>query len=299
MKKYIILLFCLSSFIPTVFAGKLNVVTANQDLADFVMNIGKDKVNVIALSGGERDPHFVEPMPSMVIKVRNADMVVKIGMDLDMWLQSLIDASRNKKVMYGNPGYVDASAGIVRLEVPQGKVDASMGHIHVFGNPHYLIGPQNVPAVIKNITGGLIRVSPENSDYFKKNSEEYLAKFNTGYEDWKSKMEKFKGVKIVTYHKSWEYFTDCFGLVLEGNLEPKPGIPPSPAHLNSLIAAMKEENVRLIIQETFYSKKTGKMVAGETGAKFIVLPISTGAMGTKDYISFIDYIVNEISKTLE
>lgn len=112
-------------------------------------------------------------------------------------------------------------------------------------------------------------------------------------------MEKFKGTKIVTYHKSWEYFAECFGLVIIGNLEPKPGIPPSPAHLNSLIATMKKENVQIIIEETFYSRKTGEMIARETGAKFLVLPISTGDIGTKDYIQLIDYVVDKIAQAFK
>jgi ABC-type Zn uptake system ZnuABC Zn-binding protein ZnuA len=234
----------------------------------------------------------------MVLKVKKADMIVRVGMDLDMWIESLIDASRNEHVAIGARGYVDASENVYKLEVPKIKVDPSMGHLHVYGNPHYLIGPQNVPAVLGSILNGLIRVSPENESYFKANKEAYEAEFNQSMEKWKAIMAPLKGRRIVAYHKSWEYFAKCFELNIAGYLEPKPGIPPSPAHLDALIKQMRNEKISLIIQESFYSKKTGEMVARQTGAKLLVLPPAVGAQDMNTYLGLIDHIVNEISSAL-
>ncbi|MBU3956254.1 metal ABC transporter substrate-binding protein [bacterium] len=280
-------------------AGKVEVVTTSGDLADLTEEIGGDRVKVVSLSRGEQDLHYVEPRPSMVIKLKNADLLVKIGMDLDIWVDSLINASRNSGIVYGAKGYVDASVGIMRLGVPSIKLDASMGHLHIYGNPHYLIGPQNIPVVLENILKGLVRVSPGDAEYFRKNKNEYLSKFNRALSEWEKQMAPFKGFKIVTYHKSWEYFAHYFGLEIMGNLEPKPGIPPSPSHLDSLIERMKTEKAGLIIQETFHPKRTGEMVARETGAEFLVLPASVGAMGTKNYFELFDYIVKEICSSLK
>ena len=149
--------------------NKLNAVTATGDLADFVKNIGGDKVEVVSLSAGNQDLHAVEPRPSMVMKVKKADLLVKVGMDIDLWMQGVIEASRNRNIMRDAKGYLDASFNVQKLEVPEGKIDAGMGDIHIYGNPHYLYGPENAMPILKAIKNKLSELSPENKDYFEKN----------------------------------------------------------------------------------------------------------------------------------
>jgi len=295
------MLFCFTSLLLVgtigLSAKEIFVVTTTEDLADLVKEVGGDKVKVVSLSYGYQDPHLVEPRPSMVVQLKKADMLVKIGMDLDIWVDSLIQAARNTNIIYGAKGYVDASVGILRLEVPGGKIDASMGDIHIYGNPHYWLDPKNAKPITKNILDGLCKISPENTEYFKNNRDSYLEKLDKMVKIWDEKMKFYKGAKIVTYHKTWSYFANHFNLEVIATVEPKPGIPPSPAHLNSLIIKMKKEKPVMILHEIFYPKKTSEMVSKETQVKLVILPTSVGGVKeVKDYISLFDYIIDKIIK---
>jgi len=297
----LLMLFCFTSLLLVgtigLSAKEIFVVTTTEDLADLVKEVGGDKVKVVSLSYGYQDPHLVEPRPSMVVQLKKADMLVKIGMDLDIWVDSLIQAARNTNIIYGAKGYVDASVGILRLEVPGGKIDASMGDIHIYGNPHYWLDPKNAKPITKNILDGLCKISPENTEYFKNNRDSYLEKLDKMVKIWDEKMKFYKGAKIVTYHKTWSYFANHFNLEVIATVEPKPGIPPSPAHLNSLIIKMKKEKPVMILHEIFYPKKTSEMVSKETQVKLVILPTSVGGVKeVKDYISLFDYIIDKIIK---
>lgn len=296
MKK-ILLIICLI-YITTllaVYSKEIFVVTTTEDLADLTKAVGGDKVKVVSLSYGYQDPHLIEPRPSMVVHLRKADMLVRVGMDLDTWVDSLIAASRNPKIMFGAVGYVDASVGIVRLEVPEGKVDASMGDIHIYGNPHYWLDPENAKVITKNILDGLCRVSPENAEYFKNNRNQYIEKLNNAIQVWHDKMSKFKGKKVISYHKTWSYFAKRFGLEIIATIEPKPGIPPSPAYLNSLIELIRREKPEIILHEMVYPRKTSEMVSKQTQTRLVVVPTSVGGVKeVKDYISLFDYIISKI-----
>ncbi len=280
-------------------AEKINVVTTTTDLADLVKVVGGERVKVISLSKGNQDPHFVEPKPSMVLELKKADMLVKIGMDLDMWVDGLIAAARNSKIIYGAKGYVDASVGIERLEVPKEKIDGSMGDIHIYGNPHYQTDPASARPMTKNILDGLCRISPQNCQYFKDNRQKYLKKLDEKIDTWTTMMTEFKGSNIVTYHNSWPYFARRFGLNVVEHIEPKPGIPPSPAHLSKLIKVMREKEVKVILIEPYFPLKGCKMVAEKTGAKILIFPPSVG--GVKEagtFLELFDYNINQLVKAL-
>ena len=285
-------------FLPLNLAAlkKPYIVTTNTTLESVIKEIVKENADVVSLSRAEQDLHYIEPRPSFVVHLRRADMLVIIGMELDMWVESLIDASRNPKITYNAIGYVDTSVNIDKLGVPQGRIDASMGHLHAQGNPHFHYSPNNIPVIAASIYEGLKRVDPANEGLYKKNLDNYLMRFNKAFVSWQSKMDKLENKKIVAYHESWEYFANDFGLEIIGHLEPKPGIPPSPAHVNAIIERIKSQNVGIIIQETFYPQKTGRMVAGQTKAKLVVLPSAVGEMGTKDTIGLFNKITDMILK---
>jgi ABC-type Zn uptake system ZnuABC Zn-binding protein ZnuA len=235
----------------------------------------------------------------MVISLKKADMLVKMGMDLDMWVDGLIAAARNSKIIYGAKGYIDASVGIDRLEVPKEKIDGSMGDIHIYGNPHYQTDPVSANPMTKNILEGLCQISPKDCRYFKHNRQEYLKRLDEKIGTWATQMANFKGNNIVTYHNSWPYFARRFGLKVVDNIEPKPGIPPSPAHLASLIKIMKEKKVKVILVEPYFPLKGCKMVAEKTGAKVLIFPPSVGGVKeAKTYLELFDYNVNQIVKAL-
>jgi zinc/manganese transport system substrate-binding protein len=281
--------------------AKIKVVCTLPTLSSITKEIGGDKVEVITLAPGDRDPHYVEPRPSMVVNLRDADLLVKVGMDLDMWVDALVDASRNTKIMWGSPGYVDCSVGIKKLEVPKGRVSMKEGEIHIYGNPHYWLSPDNGEIIAKNILAGLLRVAPSgDKEYFKKRADSFISRLREKAKEWKEELRPYKGTKFVSYHRSFSYFAKYFELDYFGTLEPKPGIPPSTAHIANLINDMKSEGVKLILLETYYPRKFADMVAKETGAKVVVVPTAVGAMKEADnYFSLFDVIINRIKGALK
>ncbi|MFA5144092.1 MAG: metal ABC transporter substrate-binding protein [Candidatus Omnitrophota bacterium] len=297
---FLIILLALSGFAY----GKdaINVLTTTEDLKSIAEAIGGDKVKVDSLARGIQDPHFVDAKPSFMMKAKNADFFIRIGLELEIGYEDLIiDGSRNQKIRIGNPGHLDASEGVYLLEVPTTtKVDRSMGDVHPMGNPHYWLDPENVKIVARNITNRLSELSPENAGYFQKNLKAFDKKMDEKMVEWNKKMATFKGKKIAIYHRSWPYFVNRFGLVVACELEPKPGIPPSPAHLKEVIDIMKRDKVGVILMEVFYDEKPAQFVAGQTGAKVIVVPNSVGGTKeAKDYFSLVDMIIDKLVEGLK
>ena len=278
-------------------AAKLKVMTTTSDLAWLTQRIGGDRVSVESISTGDQDLHFVEPRPSMVVKLRRADMLVRIGLDQDMWADSLVAAARNGKIVYGAPGYVDTSVGIKVLQVPTGRVDAAMGDIHIFGNPHYWLDPANSAIMARNIAAGLARLDPSGAPVYEANLTSYKKELDARLEKWREAMAPLKGTKIVTYHNSWIYFAGAFGLEIVENIEPKPGIPPSPAHIDKVIRTMKETGARFILVESYYPMKGPGMIAEKTGAGALRVASSAGGLpGVKTYFDVFDFLVGELSR---
>ena len=299
MRKIIILLTLLLGLSGFAY-GKdmINVLTTTEDLKSITEAIGGAKVMVDSLARGYQDPHFVAAKPSFMMKAKNADLFMVIGLELEIGYEELIiNGSRNQRIRIGQPGYLDVSEGVSLLEVPTTtKIDRSMGDVHPMGNPHYWLDPENVKMVAYNIAKRLSELSPGNAPYFQENLASFNKKMDEKMAEWNKKMEPFKGRKIAIYHRSWPYFVDRFGLVIACELEPKPGIPPSPTHLKEVIDIMKRDKVGVILMEVFYDEKPAQFVASQTGAKVIVVPNSVG--GTKDandYFSLMDTIINKLA----
>lgn len=303
MRKIIILLTLLLGLSGFAY-GKdaVNVLTTTEDLKSITEAIGGDKVKVDSLARGYQDPHFVAAKPSFMMKAKNADLFMVIGLELEIGYEELIiNGSRNQKIRIGQPGYLDASEGVNLLEVPTTtKIDRSMGDVHPMGNPHYWLDPENVKIVAYNIANRLSELSPDKAQYFQENLASFNKKIDEKMAEWNKKMEPFKGRKIAIYHRSWPYFVDRFGLVIACELEPKPGIPPSPAHLKEVIDIMKRDKVGVILMEVFYDEKPAQFVAGQTGAKVIVVPNSVGGIKeAKDYFSLMDTVVDRLAEGLK
>jgi len=281
-------------------AAKLYVVTTTPDLAAVAREIGGDKIEAESLALGTQDAHFVDPKPSFIVKLNRADLYIKRGMELEIgWAPVLEKGARNANVLYGGSGYVDASAGIAPLEVPSGPVTRALGDVHPYGNPHYQLDPDNTKIMARNIADGLERVDPGDRATFEQRLGDFDRRIDTKLAEWSKIMAPFRGAKVVTYHKSWEYFAARFGLEINGNMEPKPGVAPSPAHLAHLITLMKAQNCKLIIKEPFYPENLTHVVADKTGAKVLVLPDAPGgAPGTDDYFSFMDHNVKQVAAAL-
>ncbi|MDI6808071.1 MAG: metal ABC transporter substrate-binding protein [Candidatus Eisenbacteria bacterium] len=280
--------------------SRLRIVTTTSDMADFARNIGMDRVVVTSLSRGDQDPHAVEPRPSMVVQLKKTNLLIRVGMDLDQWVESLIDAARNPSVMEGAKGYLDASLPIVKLEIPEGRIDSRMGDIHIYGNPHYWISPENAKPILSSILAKMCEISPSNADYFRKNHEEYAKRLDAAIHRWKERLKPYRGAKIVAYHNSWPYFAQCFGLVIVGFVEPKPGIPPTPSHIASLVGKMKAENVRVIVMEPYFNLRTAQSIASKAAARVAVLAPSVGGLeGTDTYIDLLDNDIARLTDALQ
>ena len=277
------------------------VVTTTEDLASLVREVGGDKVSVEAIARGYQDPHFVEPKPSFILKLHDADLLVVIGRELEIgWLPPLLTQSRNAKIQPGSPGYLDASTGVRILEIPTGQITRAMGDVHPSGNPHYWLDPDNGRIIAKSIAAALSRISPADKAYFDQRYADFDRRLAEAQKRWSATMAPYKGTKVVTYHRSWPNFTERFGLDVIGYVEPKPGIPPSPAHTIDLIGEMKRQQVKLILVEPYFDLKTPESIAREVGGKVLVLTPSVG--GVKEagsYIALFDYNVNLVTSTLK
>jgi zinc/manganese transport system substrate-binding protein len=305
MKRFYQICLCfvfLLSWMPAVYA-KLNIVATTPDLGSLAKEIGKDKVRVTSIALPTEDPHFTDAKPGFIVRLNKADMLIESGLQLEIgWLPTLIHNARNPKILPGNPGYLNASTGIGVLNIPD--VPASqlraMGDVHPMGNPHFTLDPLKGKIAAANICERLCLIDKENCDYYRNNLEEFSKKLDQKLSEWQDILEPFHGAKIVTYHDVFPYFASRFNLDVVGTLEPKPGISPSPTHLNALIPVMKRENVQLILIEQFRERRIPEFVAAQTGAKVIVLPIMVG--GKKeihDYVSLFDYAVKQIVSALK
>lgn len=272
-------------------AKKLNVVTSTTDLAAFAQEVGGDKINVDSIAKGYQDPHFVEAKPSFLLKLRNADLLISVGLDLEIgWLPPLITQSGNGRIQQGANGYLDASQFAEILEIPQGKVTRAEGDVHPLGNPHYWLDPDNGRRVAKGIAGKLGELDPADAAYFQQRFADFDKRLSDAEKRWDGQMAPYRGRKVVTYHRSWPNFAKHFGLDVIGYIEPRPGIPPTPSHTIELINQMKRENVKVMLIEPYFDLRTPNNVASQTGGKVLVMPPSVGGeKGTEDYFKLFDY----------
>jgi zinc/manganese transport system substrate-binding protein len=280
-------------------ADKIRVVTTTTDLKALTEAVGGNLVDVDSLARGNQNPHDLEVRPSLMVRVRRADLLVINGLELDQWAEVVVQGANNPKVIPGAPGRVDASQGLLVLDVPTGRVDRSMGDVHPVGNPHYSLDPGMAPAVTANILEGLARIAPQDRPTFEKNRAEFLARLDQAMARWKAAMEPFKGQKVVVYHALWAYILTRFGLVQVGTIEERPGIPPTPAHLVKLIQLMKDDKVKVVVVEPWNDVKLAERVAQEAGAKAVVLaPGVGGVKGADTYVGAIDYDVKALAEAL-
>ncbi len=285
----------------TVEARKIRVVTTTEDLAAITRAVGGDRVQVDFIARGAQDAHFIDAKPSHILKLSRADLFVQIGLGLEVgWAPSLLMGARNAKVQRGGQGYVNASEGISLLDIPTGRIDRSAGDVHGEGNPHYWLDPMNGRQIAHNIASGLMKIDPEGKERYEQNLKQFSEKLDLAITGWREKMKPFKGVKVVTYHNSWVYFLKHFSLEAVAYIEPKPGIPPSTAHLAQLIQGIRDEQVKIIIVEPYYDGKVSRFVARKSGVKVILLPPSVSiASGISDYFELFEHLIFTLTEALK
>ncbi|MFQ6677535.1 MAG: metal ABC transporter substrate-binding protein [Fidelibacterota bacterium] len=291
MKKIIIVF---SILWMTLAWGKVRIVTSITDMADIAETIGGNNVSVTSIARGNQNPHYVEVMPSYMLKVRKADFYLKIGMDLDLWSDQIIDGSRNRNIQV-----VDCSQNVHRLEVPSSKVDASQGDVHRMGNPHYWLDPANGIIIAETIANALISIDPKHREEYEKNLNKFKSTIEEKIRIWNTEFADLKGKKIIFYHNSWPYFSESFGLDVRQFLEPKPGITPSPSHLDRLIRLIEQEHISVIAMEPYFSPKAPEFLKSKTGSHVIVLAQSVDALPEADsYVKLFESNLKKLQAVL-
>jgi zinc/manganese transport system substrate-binding protein len=286
---------------PAAADGKLYIMTATTDLAALAQEIGGDRIDVESIARGYQDPHFVEAKPSFLLKLRHADLLIVVGLELEIgWLPPLINQSTNPKIQVAAPGYFDASRFARILEIPTGVVTRAEGDVHPLGNPHYWLDPDNGLRIAKGIQTKLAEMRPNDAAYFAQRYEAFEQRLKQAEQKWVAEMKPYAGRKIVTYHRSWPNFADHFGLDVVGYVEPRPGIPPSPQHTVELIGMMKRDGVKVIVVEPYFDLKTPNSIARETGAQVVVLmPSVGGEKEITDYFKLFDYDIAKLKQAFD
>ena len=274
-------------------ANKLKVVTTTQDLSSITREVGGDRVDVTSIARGYQDPHFVEPKPSFLLLLKNADLLEVVGLELEIgWLPPLLDQCRNNNIRPGTPGYLDLSQGVEILDRPS-VVNRSMGDVHPLGNPHYWLDPANAVRIAIQVRNRLAQLRPADAAYFDQHLQNFKARINDANKRWMAQMAPSRGAKIVDYHPSLPNFAKHFDLDIIGTVEPKPGIPPTPAHTLEVINTMKRDNVKMIMVEPYFDLRTPNSIAAATGgAVLVMLPSVGGVKEVTNYFELFDYDVN-------
>lgn len=314
----------------------VKVVTSLTTYAAIAREVGGDRATVTSIAQGDEDPHFVQPRPSFVALLRSADLFVTTGMDLELWVPALLDRAGNARVREGAPGYVAAYRGIHVLEVPA-SLSRAGGDIHVDGNPHIHTDPVNAILIARNILAGLRRVSPANYDFFAGRERDFenrvlramvgdsivalltpAAVFRLAQNDslvsflqrpfqgrplmarlggWMQQAMPFRGKQMVCYHKEWAYFSARFGVTCVEYIEAKPGIPPTPRHVQDVIALMRDRRIPVLYASNYFDHNQIRDVATRTGANAVIVPENThGAPGIETYFDLMNNWITSLAQ---
>jgi len=283
----------LASLVPGRAGAALDVVTTTPGLAAIVREVGGDRVKVESLSRGIQDPHFVDPNPTLAVKLRNAALLVDVGLELEVgWLPPLVNQSRNAEIQPGGKRRITAASAVQVLEVPTGAVDRSQGDVHPMGNPHFLADPRRAAEVAAAVAARLAQLDPGGAPAYEARLADLRKRLAAAVERWRAQLAPVQGRKVVTQHRTLAYLLDFAGLQAAGYLEPRPGTPPPPSHLADLVGVVKAGGVRGIVVENYYDRKSADLVARLTGAKVVVIPGDVG--GVKEastYEAYLDVLV--------
>ncbi|MBM3875999.1 MAG: zinc ABC transporter substrate-binding protein [Verrucomicrobia bacterium] len=278
--------------------AKLTIVATTPDFAALAREIGGNRVEVTALAKPTEDPHFVDAKPSFIVKLNRADALIESGAELEAgWLSPLLEGARNAKLAAGKPGRIQCNAGVTMLEVPA-ALDRSKGDIHAAGNPHFMTDPLNGRIVAAHLADAFAQLDPASADYFKSALKQFDDKLQAKLPEWQKLLAPFKGRRVATYHNSWPYFAKRFELSMDLFLEPRPGIPPSPAHLADVVAKMHADRVKVVLTEPHLNRRTAESVAKLTSATVVDAAQFPGALkntGT-NYLDWMDAMVTSLAK---
>jgi zinc/manganese transport system substrate-binding protein len=286
---------------PLFAQDRLRVVGTLPDLADIARQVGGERVEATAIAVGYQDPHYVDPKPSFVVQLNKADVFIQIGLDLEIgWVPPLLNQARNADIQRGGRGWVDASEGIEILQRPTRQLSRAEGDIHIYGNPHYWLDPENGKIVAAHVERVFSRLRPDWAEEFRANLSRFERRVDAALVQWRSRLAPYRGRKLVAYHNSWPYFESRFGFEIAGFIEPRPGIPPTPRDLVRAVSLMRSEGIRVVVHSVYYDEKPSRFVAEKTGGELVTLATSVGgAEGVEDYFDLFDYTVELLVEAFE
>lgn len=288
------LLALLLVLLPLPAFASLRVAATVPDLGAIAQEVLKDKGSVTTLSLGTQDPHFVDARPNLALELSRADALLLVGLDLEVgWLPNLLTGARNAKIQPGGSGYIDCSTFVPVLDAPAGTIDRAMGDIHPGGNPHYLYDPRQAARVATGLAERFGALSPADAAAFRANAADFVKRLDAARAGWEAKLASIRGKEIATYHRSWVYLCDWLGLKPAVEIEPKPGIPPSPAHVAKVLTTVQTRGIKLILQEVYYPETTPALISQRTGAKLVRL--NGGALSGETYQQRVDAMVKAIA----
>lgn len=294
MKRFIFLI--LTLLLITNAKAELKIVSTYPYIASITKEIVKDKAKVDYLASGNLDPHFVVPKPSLSVKLRDADLLIINGASLEIgWLPPLLDQANNPKIRPSASGFLDLSMYVKLIQKPE-SVSRAMGDVHPEGNPHFSLDPYNIPILSDAITSKLCKIDSQNCKYYQENNKNFKSRWNEKLKQWNTSMEKLKGIKVVEYHRLYDYFLNRYSIPVAETIEPLAGIPPTAKHLENLVSIIKTENVKLILQDVYHPIKPAKFLSEKTNIKYVVIPHDVGSVSeATDIFSLFDEIVKRIT----
>lgn len=295
------MVFCVMVTPSAAEAKKLMVVTSTTDMAALAQEVGGDRIEVESIAKGYQDPHFVEAKPSFLLRLRHADLLIHVGLQLEIgWLPPLITQSGNPRIQMGAQGNLDASRFAEILEIAQGTVTRAEGDVHPLGNPHYWLDPDNGRRIARGIANKLAYLDPGNSAFFQQRFQDFDKRLSVAEQKWDADMKPWRGRKVVTYHRSFPNFAKHFGLDVIAYVEPRPGIPPTPGHTIEVIQLMKRENCKVVLVEPYFDLKTPQSIGREAGAQVVVyLPSVGGEKQATNYIELFNHNIGLLIKAFQ
>jgi ABC-type Zn uptake system ZnuABC Zn-binding protein ZnuA len=274
---------------PAWAQDRIEVVTTTTDLKSLTEAVGGERVVVTSLAPATMDAEDYQPKPQDVLRLKNARLFVRVGLDYDLWADRLLVQSGRPELGRGGPFYVDASRGIAVLEVRGVSVGPGDGHAHGSGNPHYWLDPANAEIITATILEALTRIDPEHASGYEARRAAFLARLHARLAEWETALAPLKGMPIVAYHNSWPYFARRFRLDLLEVIETKPGVPPNPSHLAGIIEAMRTRGAHIVVREPHEPERDAAFVAIKAGAAVVTLAASVGALPqARDYLAMFD-----------
>ena len=280
---------------PAVAAARLRVVATTTDLQSLVEAVGGERVAVTHIVSPNQDPEDYQPRPQDLHRIKEAALVVRIGVDYDLWLDRLLAQADIPALKRGGERYVDASLAIALLDVRGSAVGP--GHPHGSGNPHYWLDPSNAEIITGTLLEALARIDAANARYYERRRIAFLDRLKLRQQVWTQALASLQGVPLIAYHNNWAYFARRFRLNFAGYIEAKPGVPPSPAHLAQLLAAMRTQGIRIIVRQPHEPEKNARFLAERAGGQVVTLAASVGAVaGTGDYLSLFDHNVAALAR---